>query len=50
MAGDGDEVGPQGPGGEGDLQKALHRVGVQQGLGIFGGEAFGDIGNRVDIA
>ena len=29
VAGDGDEVRPQSFGGEGDLQKTLHRVGVQ---------------------
>ena len=33
VAADADHVGPQGPGRKGDLQKSLHRVGVQQGLG-----------------
>ena len=33
MGGDGDQIRPQGPGGEGDFQEALHRIGVKQGIG-----------------
>ena len=50
MAGDGDKVRPQGLGGEGDLHKALHRVGVEEGLGVFGLEARGDLSDREDGA
>ena len=50
VAGDGDEVGPQGLGGEGHLQKALDGVGVQQRLGVFRRQAPGDAGDGVDVS
>ena len=39
------KIRPQGPGGEGP--QALHRVGVEEGLGISGGKAPGDVRNGV---
>ena len=50
VGGDGDEIRPQGSGGEGDLQKALDGVGVQQGLGVLRRQAPGDVGDGVDIS
>ena len=50
MGGNGDKVRTQGPGGEGDLQKALDGVGVQQGLRIPGCQAPGNFGDGEDVA
>ena len=50
MAGEGDEVCPQSFGGEGDLQKALDRVGVEQRLVVDGFQPSGNVRNGVDIA
>ena len=50
MAGEGDEVCPQSFGGEGDFQKALDRVGVEQGFFIDGLQTLGDVCNGIDAA
>ena len=50
VAGDGDKVRPQRFRGEGDLQKALHRVGVEQRFFIDRLQPPGDLRNGIDIA
>ena len=50
MGGEGDQVRPQGPGGEGDLQEGLDGVGMKEGLGIFRLQALGDLPDGVDGA
>ena len=49
MAADADEIGAQAFGGKGDLEKALHRVGVQQGGGAPRPEPLCD-GSNIDDA
>ena len=50
MTGDGDEVRSQSFGREGDLQKALDRVGVEQGFFVDGLQTLGDVCNGIDAA
>ena len=50
VAGDGDEVRSQSFGREGDFQKALDRVGVEQGFFVDGLQTLGDVCNGIDAA
>ena len=50
VGGDGEEVRSQRFGGAGDLQKALDRVGVQQGLGVLRRQAPGDLSDGIDVS